>query len=283
MSRAFRQAFKMAHTIPATDIPSLSLLYKLHKLKAAPSNTKLPATPVGPAQIPAPSKALNDRIGLVRGDITTLGVDAIVNAANSSLLGGGGVDGAIHRAAGRGLLEECYGLNGCKTGSAKITGAYNLPSKKVIHAVGPIYDPMRPDISETYLTGCYATSLDLAARNDCKTIAFSAISTGVYGYPSREAAAVAISTVRDFLEKNSMIEKAVFVTFTEKDVKAYNEFLPLYFPPIEGGATESREEDEKEAKIEAEAKAVADELPSAPTTNPVDPIHPEKKQKTDDA
>ncbi len=224
MSRAF-QVSKMV-TIPASGIPSLSLLYKLGKVRAAPANAKPPTTIIGPSQVPAPSKALNDRIGIVRGDITSLAVDAIVNAANNSLLGGGGVDGAIHRAAGPGLFEECRTLDGCQTGSAKITEGYNLLSKKVIHAVGPVYNALRPESSETDLIGCYATSLELAAENDCKTVAFSAISTGVYGYPSRAAAPVAISAVRAFLETDTKLEKVIFVTFLQKDADAYNEFLP---------------------------------------------------------
>ena len=130
-------------------------------------------------------------------DITKLSTDAIVNAANESLLGGGGVDGAIHRAAGPQLLEECATLDGCDTGSAKITDAYRLPCKKVIHAVGPVYySTKREGMHEKLLSGCYTTSLDLAAQNDCKSLAFSALSTGVYGYPSDEAAETAIRAVK---------------------------------------------------------------------------------------
>src|SRR3981081_2612426 len=125
------------------------------------------------------------RLDVVKGDITRLDVDAIVNAANETLLGGGGVDGAIHRAAGPELLEECRELDGCETGSAKITNAYNLPCKKVIHAVGPVYSPNRKRRSHDLLAGCYTTSLKLAVENECKSIAFSALSTGGYGYPSQ--------------------------------------------------------------------------------------------------
>ena len=132
-----------------------------------------------------------------RGDITKLKVDAIVNAANSSLLGGGGVDGAIHRAAGPELVAECRTLGGCRTGEAKITKGYHLPAKHVIHTVGPIY--AGSDQDPILLAACYRNSLDLAFENDLHTIAFSAISTGVYGYPRKEATHIAVKTVREWL------------------------------------------------------------------------------------
>lgn len=299
----------------ASDIPTLSLLYKLNKLVPAPQGSKLPKTLTGPSARPAPSKELNDRVAVIRADITTLAVDAIVNAANRSLLGGGGVDGVIHRVAGSGLLEECRKLNGCETGSAKITDGYKLPCQKVIHAVGPVYDVLQPEQSEMLLAGCYSKGLELAAANNCPTIAFSAISTGVYGYPSREAAPVAIGVVRKFLEQDTAgrIRKVVFVTFEPKDVDAYNEFLPyakpihificpdtnfgwdasLYFPPpsedvspskgsaVPAGSNTQASDGETEAKSEAEAKAIAEELPSAPTADPSDSQHVDKKQKHD--
>lgn len=214
--------------IAAADIPSISLLYKLRKLLPAPSNARLPRTLFGPSTIPRPSKSLNDRLSLLRCDITTLAVDAIVNAANRSLLGGGGVDGAIHRAAGPALLAECMTLGGCATGSAEITGAYRLPCRRVIHAVGPVYDPLDPDASERLLDACYTRSLQLAAEHGCRTVAFSAISTGIYGYPSAEAAPVALAAVRRFLvgPEGDKIDKVVMVTFEKKDVDAYNKFTP---------------------------------------------------------
>ena len=133
-----------------------------------------------------------------QGDITTLDVCAIVNAANRSLLGGGGVDGAIHRAAGPGLLEECRGLGGCETGRAKITGGHGLPARHVIHAVGPVWHGGGQGEAEL-LAGCYRSAMDLAEAAGCRTVAFPAISTGVYGYPAKAAAAVAVATLRDWL------------------------------------------------------------------------------------
>ena len=211
------------------EIPTLSLLYKLGKLAPAPAGTKIPTTlsfePAGPI---TPSKALNDRVCLVRHDVTKLKVDAITNAANRSLLGGGGIDGAIHAGAGPGLLDECRTLKGCKTGEAKITGGHKLPASKVIHAVGPVYDVVHPEESERLLTNAYNNVLNLAVDNDCKSLALCGISTGVYGYPPREAAPVAISAVKKFLEgeKGQKLEKVVFVTWVKQDVESYAEFLP---------------------------------------------------------
>ena len=165
-----------------------------------------------------------DRLTLEQGDITTFAVDAIVNAANPSLLGGGGVDGAIHRAAGPELLAQCRTLGGCPTGSAKITKGYQLPAKYVIHAVGPVYRNGQSGEPEL-LAECYRTALGLAVENGCRSIAFPAISCGIYGYPLAEAAQVALGQTADFLREHAEIERAVFVLF---DGRAYDAFNQAY-------------------------------------------------------
>jgi O-acetyl-ADP-ribose deacetylase len=160
------------------------------------------------------------KIDIVRGDITKLAVDAVVNAANTSLLGGGGVDGSIHRAAGPKLLEECRMLGGCKPGEAKITRGYDLPARFVIHTVGPVWSGGNRGEAET-LASCYRNSLQLAAQNGIKSIAFPAISCGAYGYPISDAAQIATKTVRDFVRANDQIEKVIFVLATEEIFSAY--------------------------------------------------------------
>lgn len=166
----------------------------------------------------------HERITAIQGDITKQKVEAIVNAANSSLLGGGGVDGAIHRAAGRGLLDECRTLGGCSTGDAKITKGYRLPAKHVIHTVGPVWGGGMRGEDES-LASCYRRSLEVAVENGVKTIAFPCISTGVYGFPQERAAKIAVREVREFLGKNQSIEKVVFVCFLGRDFQIYSELL----------------------------------------------------------
>lgn len=159
-------------------------------------------------------------IEIFKGDITKLKVDAIVNAANSSLLGGGGVDGAIHLTAGPKLLEECRKLNGCKTGEAKITKGYNLPANFVIHTVGPVWNGGNYNEDEL-LTNCYLNSLKLAVENKIKSIAFPAISTGVYGFPLERAAQIAIKTVKKFIQSDKSIQKIIFVCFDDRTYQTY--------------------------------------------------------------
>jgi len=151
-------------------------------------------------------------------------VDAIVNAANRSLLGGGGVDGAIHRAAGPELLEACRKLNGCDTGDARITEGFSLPARYVIHAVGPVWTGGRKNEREL-LAGCYRRSLELAAEKGLKRIAFPNISTGIYGFPKKEAARIAIETVRSFLENEKSVEEVIFVVFDSDNETIYKEVL----------------------------------------------------------
>lgn len=166
------------------------------------------------------------KIELLKGDITRLNVDAIVNAANSSLLGGGGVDGAIHRAGGKSIVDECILIRNkqgsCPTGEAVITTAGNMPAKYVIHTVGPIYKNGKHDEAKL-LANCYINSLLLAANNNCKSIAFPNISTGVYGYPKAEAAKIAFNAVSEY--KNSEIEQVIFVCYDDENYNLYKELM----------------------------------------------------------
>lgn len=169
--------------------------------------------------------AVRSKIEVRQGDITRLEIDAIVNAANSTLLGGGGVDGAIHRAAGPKLLEECRTLGGCPTGEARITKGYNLPARHVIHTVGPVYHRMGPDQAARLLTLCYDNCLKLAGDYHLSGIAFPAISCGVYGYPIKEACQIAVDTVARFLANNQTVNKVIFVLFSDTHKSVYDEYL----------------------------------------------------------
>ncbi len=164
------------------------------------------------------------RIELIQSDITQLEVDAIVNAANNSLLGGGGVDGAIHRAAGPQLLAECSAIGGCPTGEARITNGYNLKARFVIHTVGPVWQGGQNNES-ILLANCYRNSLKLAVENGCFSVAFSNISTGIYGFPKGEAAEIAISVVQSFLSSNNLIKQVIFCCYDNENYSIYHKIL----------------------------------------------------------
>jgi O-acetyl-ADP-ribose deacetylase len=163
-------------------------------------------------------------IEIIRADITKLEVDAIVNAANQSLLGGGGVDGAIHKAAGKLLLKECKEIGACPTGEARITGGYNLPAKHIIHTVGPVYKNGKRG-EPAFLKSAYLSSLSLASEYNIESLAFPNISTGVYGYPLRDAAIIAIKTVKDYMKENQLPAKVYFVCFNKANYHIYNDLI----------------------------------------------------------
>ena len=168
-------------------------------------------------------KKILDKLEVRQDDITKLAVDAIVNAANKSLLGGGGVDGAIHRAAGRKLLEECRIIGGCPTGEARITKGYDLPARHVIHTVGPVFRGKSQD--KALLTGCYRNSLALAVENGVQSIAFPAISCGVYGYPIDQACKIAIDTTCEFLKMNPSFDNVIFILFSSSHLSIYEKYI----------------------------------------------------------
>ncbi|KAK3669873.1 hypothetical protein LTR78_010254 [Recurvomyces mirabilis] len=282
-----------ASAIQPSSIPTLNDLYTQGILEPADQTH------------PQATSKYNTQICLIRTDITTLATDCIVNAANESLLGGGGVDGAIHSAAGPGLLRECRMLDGCDTGSAKITGAYQLPCKRVIHAVGPIFSlALRQGKGEParLLGGCYTTSLDLAVENGCKSIAFSALSTGVYGYKSQLAARDALTAVKGWLDEDEerarKIERIVFCSFLAKDEAAYEEWVPRFFPPAAENKETSAQPNDRATTMDGTEKPAeetkVDEtsgdmpagelplpvLPDVPTKESTEPGQPDaKKQK----
>ncbi|KAJ7127118.1 hypothetical protein C8R44DRAFT_979810 [Mycena epipterygia] len=205
-----------------------------------------------------PDVAFLDRVSLFQGDITVMEVDSIVNAANRSLLGGGGVDGAIHSAAGDGLYEECKGLGGCETGDSKITAAYKLPSKHIIHTVGPVYSRTDVQNRAQQLESCYKTSLKLAVENNLKHIAFPSVSTGIYGYPIEDATHIALDVVRRFCDSD--LDRVIFVVWSNKDKEVYETLIPEYFPPSDSAqgpppsdapAPEGADASEPEGAVEA--------------------------------
>ncbi len=174
--------------------------------------------------------SLKDRVKVLEQDITTMKVDAIVNAANTSLLGGGGVDGAIHRAAGPALLEACRDLGGCHTGQAKITGGFGLPARYVIHTVGPVWHGGDRQ-EDQLLASCYRSSLELASAHRLKTVAFASISTGVYGYPLTRAARIAVGEVKKYLQMHDDLEKIYHVCFGPGVYSCYENMVQTLYGP----------------------------------------------------
>ncbi|GAA6025928.1 hypothetical protein JCM10207_008067 [Rhodosporidiobolus poonsookiae] len=252
--------------IPLSDLDPVRVYYEQNKLQGF----------TDPKDLVYPHSAtLNDKVYLWRGDITNLSVDCIVNAANKSLLGGGGVDGAIHAAAGRGLYTECKTLNGAETGETKLTGGHELPAKHVAHTVGPIYSQKRKAESEDKLRSCYKGTLELCVKNGIRTVAFSGISTGVYGYPLDDAASVACDEVRKFLEgpDGDKLDAIIFTVFRPIDVASYENNLPAYFPPpssnaasdaaTEGKAAESETTPEPSVEAQEAQAACQDKPPKA--------------------
>ncbi|KAJ4468741.1 hypothetical protein J3R30DRAFT_3553765 [Lentinula aciculospora] len=238
----------MNNIFKLSDIRTVAELYKSSILKAPTLNK---------AKF-KPKPDLLDRLSLFQGDITKLEVDSIVNAANKRLLGGGGVDGAIHAAAGPELLEECRTLNGCDTGFSKITGAYRLPSKHIIHTVGPIYSASSVDSKAQQLASCYQTSIDLAIKNSLRHVAFPSISTGVYGYPIDDATHIALNVLRKHFELEGestfKLNRVIFVVWSDKDKSVYESLIPEYFPPSHEAKQES---------VTAEEESQAEPVPES--------------------
>ncbi|KAK9894072.1 macro domain-like protein [Cystobasidium minutum MCA 4210] len=209
-------------TVSPSQIKTLSQAYKEGKLSAKHSSSF------------KPSDEINNKVSLWQGDITRLAVDAVQNAANSGLRGGGGIDGAIHRAAGNELYDACAKLNGCKTGNTKITPGFNLPAKHILHTVGPVYSASRKAECESQLGGCYETTLQLAVDDKLKSVALCGVSTGIYGFPLGPATEIALRTVRTFLDDHaSELGRVIFCNFGAKDVQQYEELVSKYFPPAE--------------------------------------------------
>ncbi|KAI9366877.1 hypothetical protein DFJ73DRAFT_805980 [Zopfochytrium polystomum] len=219
-----------ARQVALSSIPTVAQWYRSYAYaRVARQLAHRPPVPVAGQAPITPSAELNSKVSIWRGDITTLAIDAIVNAANSSLLGGGGVDGAIHRAAGPGLYDECARLGGCDTGDAKATAGHRLPARTVVHAVGPRGGTRGRDV---LLRRCYTRSLAVGVEDGgARSIAFPCISTGVYGYPQEEAAHIALGTVRRWLEEHGGdVDRIVFCIFLESDLEIYERLVNLYFP-----------------------------------------------------
>ncbi|PPR00889.1 hypothetical protein CVT24_000374 [Panaeolus cyanescens] len=247
----------------------LSSIKTLAELYAAGRKNSLSLNPVAVSeQLFKPDPTLLDRVSLFQGDITKLEVDAIVNAANRSLLGsslafgGGGVDGAIHSAAGPKLLDECRTLNGCLTGESKITRGYNLPARHIIHTVGPVYSNFDKAEKHRQLESAYKTSLQVAVENEVRHVAFPSISTGIYSFPIEAATHIALRTTRNFITSKAgakasrtvdlflstyvlmvlQLERVIFVVWSDKDKDVYRSLLPFYFPPGEKESSPELEE-----------------------------------------
>ncbi|KAK4053688.1 hypothetical protein OIV83_001344 [Microbotryomycetes sp. JL201] len=210
----------MPSILAPSELNTLADLYESGKLQQAPEKYY------------TPNEDHNGKVSLWQGDITKLAVDAILNAANKSLLGGGGVDGAIHRAAGPDLKKECQTLNGAETGQVKMTKGYNLPAKYVLHAVGPVYSGKKAGENEKMLRSCYSGALELVREAGLRSVALCSISTGVYGYPKDEATPIALDEVRAFLDKHGRdVDHVIFCVFSAEDVEIYEEHLARFFPP----------------------------------------------------
>ncbi|KAK4684612.1 hypothetical protein P7C73_g5560, partial [Tremellales sp. Uapishka_1] len=230
------------------DIPTLSDLYAQD---AIPPPEIPPAYPY--------DEALNKKISIWRGDITLLKVNMIVNAANKSLLGGGGVDGAIHRAAGEELLDECETLGGADTGETKLTQGYRLPAKYIAHTVGPVYSRSRVEQCERQLESCYASSLRLCSHHGGGSIGLCSISTGVYGYPLQDATEIALETTRRYLEtQGDKISRVIFVVFSARDEKCYRSTVPYFFPGKDEPTATAKDEDKE---LEVENSALSEQRP----------------------
>ncbi|XP_077782570.1 ADP-ribose glycohydrolase MACROD2 isoform X4 [Podarcis muralis] len=227
--------------VPLKDIPTWMEEMK-SKTQSDEENTQEPLLE---------KKNLSEKVSLYRGDITVLEIDAIVNAANSSLLGGGGVDGCIHRAAGPCLVAECRNLSGCETGQAKITCGYDLPAKYVIHTVGPIARGHISDSHKEDLANCYKSSLKLAKENLIRSIAFPCISTGIYGFPNEPAAIIALTTIKEWLSKNyHEMDRVIFCVFLEVDYKIYKKKMNEFFPAGDNVTEAKQSTDEIESQSE---------------------------------